>query len=315
MIATILCQLASRVKTTVGGFLKQALIFIGRLYQEFLRADVFLCAQAIGFKGLVALLPALIVLTGLLAHLLTDVQVRSAANGFIHNLLPSVEANFFASFLEQLIIARHVVTTMGTVALVLSLLSLMTSLRVAVERMFVSTRRVPRPALTGYLFDLRMVIQIMLLMLFTFSLSSALYVVEHRGLQVLTEVGWIAGEIEDHERLIGAIVGLIATALMLALLYYFVPVPHPPLTAVVRGALAAAVLWELCKYGFTLYAVNIGHFHRYDGATGDLIQLAELFGLILAYVLWVYLSGSVLCVGALITLLCERRINGRLQLE
>jgi len=289
--------------------LKQALTFIGRLYQELSRADIFLCAQAIGFKGLVALVPALVVITGLLGHLLNDAQVWSAVNGFIDNLLPSGEVDFFASFLERLITARHVVTTTGTVALVLSLLSLMTSLRVAVERMFFSAHRTPRPALTGYLFDLRMVVQIMLLMLFTFSLSSALYVMEHRGLQALAEAGWIVSEIEGHERLIGAIAALIATALMLALLYYFVPVPHPPLAAVVRGALAGAVLWELCKYGFTLYAVNIGHFHRYDGAARDLIQFAELFGLILAYVLWVYLSGLVLCIGALITLLHERKVK------
>ncbi len=77
--------------------------------------------------------------------------------------------------------------------------------------------------------------------------------------------------------------------------------------SVIVGALAATVLWELAKYGFALYAVNVGHFHRYGGVVRDLVTLAEVFGLILAYAFWVYFSGLIFCIGALITLLHEQR--------
>ena len=285
--------------------------YLPGLYQEILSKDVFLCAQAIGFKGLVALVPALVLSTGLLGQLLSDEQAFSAIAGFIGSLLPTEEAEFFSRFLQRLVDARNVVTGFGVVTLLLSLLSLQTSLRVAVSRMFTSPQRRPRSIGAGYLFDLRMSLQVGILMLFTFALSSTLQMLDHAVLDQLVEAGlehlWTDETLSDHTRSIAFIVTVLGTALMLAQLYYFVPLPHPPLASVLCGAFVAALLWELAKYGFTLYAVNIGHFHRYEDVVRDLVTLAEIFGLILAYVLWVYCSGLILCIGALITVLHERR--------
>jgi membrane protein len=76
------------------------------------------------------------------------------------------------------------------------------------------------------------------------------------------------------------------------------------------GAAVPAVLFELAKNGFAVYAATIGNFERYDAGNE---ALSGVFGLILALVFWVYVSGLVLVIGAFVTRLQERRMAPRRQ--
>ena len=60
---------------------------------------------------------------------------------------------------------------------------------------------------------------------------------------------------------------------------------------------------------FTLYAQYVGRFERYSsGSGGDVLGgTFGTFGLIIAFVFWVYYSGIVLCLGGLMALLHEKR--------
>jgi membrane protein len=62
----------------------------------------------------------------------------------------------------------------------------------------------------------------------------------------------------------------------------------------------AAVLWESAKQAFTFYATYVGY------GTGT-EALGNTFGLIVAFVFWVYFSGIVLMIGAVVASLREHR--------
>jgi membrane protein len=116
------------------------------------------------------------------------------------------------------------------------------------------------------------------------------------------------------------------TTAMFFQLYYFVPIPHPRKRSALTGALTAGVLWEAAKQAFTYYATYVGHFDRYgassslDAVPGDgggvaaTEVLGNTFGLIIAFVFWVYFSGIVLMLGAVVASLREHRhvARGRL---
>lgn len=78
------------------------------------------------------------------------------------------------------------------------------------------------------------------------------------------------------------------------------------------GATLTAVLFEAAKNGFRFYAQHVGKFDQWAGDGGEgLDGLGAVFGLILAFLFWVYLSGLVLIIGAVATGLDERRTDPR----
>ncbi len=74
----------------------------------------------------------------------------------------------------------------------------------------------------------------------------------------------------------------------IGLLYYFAPDAEQDFAWITPGSLIAAVLWLVGSLAFRFYVVNFGSYEATYGAIGDVILL----------MLWFYLSGLVLIVGA-----------------
>ena len=73
-----------------------------------------------------------------------------------------------------------------------------------------------------------------------------------------------------------------------SLIYYFAPDAEQMWVWVTPGSLAATVLWLLGSIGFRFYAVNFGDYQATYGAVAGVILL----------LLWFYLSGLVIVIGA-----------------
>ena len=89
---------------------------------------------------------------------------------------------------------------------------------------------------------------------------------------------------------------------MFFMLIYFTPIPNPPPRSGWTGAFVAAMLWEFAKVPFTMYVTRLGSFQD-----TWLSAFGSTFILILAFILWAYYSGLVLNIGAITTLLHERK--------
>jgi len=74
----------------------------------------------------------------------------------------------------------------------------------------------------------------------------------------------------------------------IGLIYFFAPDAEQKWVWITPGALVAAVLWLLGSLGFRFYTVNFGNYEATYGAIGGMILL----------LLWFYLSGLVIVVGA-----------------
>lgn len=288
------------------GFWTSTKYYSHGLYIELSAKHVFLWAQAIAFKVLVTVVPIVILATGIVGRVLRQQDSFAAVSRFIRELLPPSQSQQLIDFIDQLQNASGTIVGIGGVGLFLSAMSLFITLRIAVSNAFEQDWHHERSLLRGYLFDVRMVLQVGFLFLLTVGLSVFLPSPGTISDVLLSEVGqngrWLRSL---WEWLIGTTRVLLPVAITTAMffqLYYLVPKPHPRKRSALAGSLAAAVLWEGTKQAFTYYATYVGRFERYNTA-----EFGHTFGIIVAFVFWVYFSGVLVMIGAVIASLREHR--------
>lgn len=276
------------------------------LYRELSTKNVFLWAQAIAFKALVTFVPIVILATGILGRLLTGSDAFQTVARFIRELLPPSQSQETIRFLNELQSASGTIVGIGSIGLFLSAMSLFITLRIAVSNAFEQTWHEQRSLLGGYAFDVRMVLQVGLLFLLTVGLSVLLPPFFNDV--ILEEVGGFIHQIRWFwEQTLRMFLPLLITTTMFFQLYYFVPKPHPRKRSALAGAVVAAVIWEASKQAFTYYATYVGRFDQYGTGSEGLSALGNTFGLLVAFVFWVYFSGILLMLGAVVASLREHR--------
>ncbi len=266
------------------------------LLRELMTKDIFLWAQAVAFKGLISLVPLLLLATGIVGRVLQRDKPYLVVEGFVRDLLPAYQTQQTLAALSDLSAASGTITVAGSIGLLVTAVSLMTTLRAVVSNVFREDYHRARSFLGGYAFDARMVLQVGLFFLLSITLTALLGWLGKTGSSGLDALGLDGSAWVEVVRRVGILLPFLLTVGMFAQLYISVPSPRPPMRSVFHGAFVAAVLWEIAKQAFTGYAVSVGRFN-----------VGTTFGLVLALVVWVYFSGLVLCVGALVVLLSEKR--------
>ncbi|MDX1547720.1 MAG: YihY/virulence factor BrkB family protein [Rhodothermales bacterium] len=285
------------------------------LYQQLAQKDVFLWAQAIAFKVLITIVPVIILATGVLGRVLQQEEALEKVFAYVDDFLPSYRTEQLLEFLRTLSASSAEFTILGVATLLFSAVILFTTLRIAVGNVFQEEWHENRSIVGGYLFDLRMVGQVGLFFVLTFGLTIAMQSLNQAGFEFIEQIGldyvWVReGWRRTFKTILSVALPFLLTTAMFFQLIYFVPKPHPPKRSALLGALTTSVLWELAKYGFTLYAANLG---RFDFGSGDGAGVGNVFGLIIAFVFWVYYSGIVLLIGAVVALLHEKGHRSRRQ--
>ena len=90
--------------------------YLRGLTKELYRRDVFLWAQAIGFKVLITVVPIIVLATGLAGALLRQQRPFSIIEGLIRDFLPSYQSDQIVNFLSQLQSASGTLTLIGAAA-------------------------------------------------------------------------------------------------------------------------------------------------------------------------------------------------------
>ena len=289
----------------------------GGLFKALSTDPVFLWAQAIAFKTLVTLLPLLLLAAGIFGLVLRGEDSFTTVTGFLRGFLPPSQADGLIELVFALQSASQGLTVLGAVAFLFTVVTLFATLRYVIGAAMGEKRHSMRSILGGYLFDLRMMAQVGSLFLLSFVITGGARFLSARSGAVAGQMGLDAGAVSAATgglvQVVSVLVPYVLTVGMLAQLYHYVPRPRAPVKAALWGAGAAAVLFELAKNGFALYATHVANFDQYaDQEGGALGGLGGVFGLILAFVFWVYVSGLILIVGAVVCQLYEKRHRPRL---
>lgn len=282
------------------------------LYREFVDKSVFLWAQAIAFKVLIAFVPLVILATGITGNVMRRERPFRYVESLVRDFLPSYQSEQLMGFVGQLQEASATLTLIGILGLAFTAVTLFTTLRLILSKIFTDEWHRQRSILGGYAFDFRMAVQVGIL--FTISILITLV---FQGLDssygtiqrmLGAETIWLEQGWHRVFEWTSVLLPFMLSMTMFFMLFYFVPIPRPPKRSVAIGAMVTAVLWEAAKYGFTVYATRVGYFDK-----TWLTALGETFTIVIFIVFWAYYSGTVLIIGALVTLLHERRHRIRLQ--
>ena len=288
----------------------------GGLFKMFSTAPVFLWAQAIAFKTFVTLLPLLLLAVGIFGQVLRQEDPFTTVSGFLRAFLPPSQSDELVQLLLSLQEASVDITLFGAVAFLVTVVTLFATLRYVIGAAMGEKRHQMRSILGGYLFDLRMMAQVGSLFLLSFVITAAARVLSARSGSLASQLGLDAGAVTAATgglvQLVTLLVPYVLTVGMLAQLYYFVPRPRPPVRSALWGAAVAALLFELAKNGFALYATHVANFDQYADRAEGLGGLGGVFGLLLAFVFWVYFSGLILVAGAGVASLYEKKHRPRL---
>jgi len=233
--------------------------------------------------------------------------------GYLRSFLAPTLAEPLVSLVFQLQRASGTLTIVGAVGVAIAAMSLFATLRYVVGQAMGTGRHTERSIHMGFLFDARMALQVGLLFLLSFGLTFAVNIFSEYTVVWATDFGLDPTLLQRVWALVfRALTLLVPFALSVAMftqLFFFVPRPPPPFRSALVGAVVTAVLFEAAKNAFTVYARYVGDFDNYSSGPGD--TLGGLFGLILGFVFWVYLSGLVLVIGTMVVALHEGRHTPR----
>ncbi len=306
------------ISTYLHRFREVLSYYFGGVYRHLFEKDIFLWAQAIAFKALITIVPIIILATGILGRILQQEDAFASVSRYIQEYIPSFErSRVLLDFIDRLQEAGTFFTGLGIFALIFAAMTIFTTLRVVIGNVFQEEWHRHRSVVRGYLFDIRMAGQVGLLFLLTVGVSLMTQSIQQGGLEMAQRFGldyvWLREGWRQAFQWLSILIPYLLSTAMFFQLFYFVPQPHPPKRSALVGALVTGVLWEAAKLTFTFYATSVGRFDRYmvPGMEGQEIfrTLGEAFGLIIAFVFWIYYSGVVLVLGALIAVLNEKRMR------
>jgi len=280
--------------------------YLRGLVREMYTRQVFLWAQAIGFKVLITTVPLILLGTGLAGNILRQPRPFESIESLIRDFLPAYQSDQIISFLSQLQSASATLTLIGVVGLTITAVTLFTTLRTVLANVFREDWHEHRSFIGGYIFDIRMAIQVGLFFIASTLITIARQTLNENSITKLQEFGldyaWLTEGWQGALDWFGVILPLLLSTVMFFQLIWFTPLPKPPWKSALMGAAFTGVLWELGKIVFSAYAANFASFE--DSA---LAALGDTFIFVIVIVIWAYFSGLILTMGAIVTLLHERK--------
>ncbi len=264
---------------------------ISHSLHQFHENDLFTSAAAMSYFGLMTLFPALLLLfalsnrlaagTQMLAHV---VQVYPGSSKFLHETVQSLSG-----------ISTGIMISCGLIVMWAG-----SWVFAVVER---ALNRIwgtmPRTFLHGRALTLGMIGIVGLLLSVSVMVTSVLlYLQEIAGrlsprqlenYRLLSSVGSVFWQI------VFALVSLLVTFTLFAIVYRFMPNAHVAVRDVVPGAVIAGLLWEGAKYVFA-WSLNYLDYNQIYGSVGAVV----------AVLVWGYVSSLVLLFGAQLTSVFHR---------
>jgi len=268
--------------------------FLRALHREIEKDNVFNGAAVLGFYLTLAVFPAMIVLMALIPYLPIE-RVDQAITNFLRQALPPRSASMFAGVVEEVVSERSGgVLTLGVAV---ALWASSTGMYAIMQQMNIAFGvEEKRPFVRGRATALALTLLFAVLVLGAFSLIVLGGVIQ----------GWIGPRIGFSEGLLALFAGfrwiviVLSLALAIALVYHLAPNRRRPFRLVTAGSVTATVLLIAGSLGFRVYVENFANYSATYGSIGTVIVL----------MLWLFLAGLAILVGAEIDALRERGSEG-----
>jgi membrane protein len=263
-------------------------------WREFGNDHCTLLAAAITYNVLFAFVPLVTFIAAMFGRIMRDPAAsQSAADRFIQLLpLPNANDNLLLQLIRGVSAQTGTLTVIGVVGLMWSSAGIFGSIRSSLNIAWGVRDR--KGFFLQFLFDVGSLITFGLL----FAASMAGTVLLHAIETQLLRLPGIPAQATQNLILAGglALPALISFSAFL-FLYRFIPNVRHHWSDVWPGAMLAAVLFEASKHGFAFYVARFNHYQALYGALGG----------VMLFMLWTYVAGIILLIGAEVTAERERQ--------
>lgn len=258
---------------------------------EFKKDKVTTLAAAQAYYYLLAIVPLLILLLSILPYLQID---PDSAMEFIAGIMPGEVAKTF----EDTIVS--VVTTPSGGLLTFGILGTLWSASNAMNAFIEATNQAYDVEETrSFIKKKGMAIVLTLFMLVAVIIALVLPIFGGAIINAISSSLKLPEQTEIIFQVLRWVISIAVMSIVLAFLYKFAPNKQFPFKEVLIGAVIATVLWQVVSLGFSIYVANFGSYSATYGSLGGLIVL----------MLWFFLTGLILVVGAEINAVIHKRKN------
>lgn len=271
--------------------------FFKALAQEFSRDNVPLLAAAQAYYYLLSLFPMLILILSIIPYFNLDPDV-------IVNLIYDFIPNNIAEMIEDQIIdlvteQRTGLLTFGVLGTIWSASNGMNTFIKAQNEAFNVT--VLRPFWKARLISVGMTFGLIVALI----VALLLPVLGEPIISFISSFGILTEELEELINLLRWVVSISVLGLIFAVLYALAPNIKIPFRYTLPGAIFATLAWQLTSYGFSVYISNFADLSQTYGSLGGIIVL----------MIWLFLIGIILVVGAEINAIIYRRRKVGMRLD
>jgi membrane protein len=271
-----IAQTVARIMVSLRRFYLVAVVLDAM--DAFNRNQMSLLAASLSYYALLALFPLLLVLVGGASFFIAEDVALEAVMRFAGQYLPGVE-NQVRAILHQVVDLRGTATVIGLLTLLWSASGVFDVLQQALNRAWRAS--VPRAFWLQRLFSIAVIAILGAFFLVSILVSSA-------TMDFLSGLFGDAFDARAWQRDAANWLGFALSVVVIFLLYKFFPHARVTWRAALGGALAAAVLWQIAKFGYVVY---LGYFSRLNFVYGSL-------GAVIGLMLWGYLSAAIILWGA-----------------
>lgn len=259
--------------------------------EKFKEDNATILAAAQAYYYLLAIVPLLILLLAILPYLQIDPQ---RVMDLLGDILPGEVA---ATFEEQIV---SVVTTPAGGLLTVGILGTLWSASNAVSA-FIKATNEAYDVEESRSFIVQKGIAILLTLFMLVAVIVALVLPIFGGAIINTVSSFLnlPSETEILFQVLRWVISIAVMSLVLAVMYKIAPNKHFPFKEVIIGALVATILWQLVSLAFSFYVSNFGSYNATYGSLGGLVVL----------ILWFFLTGLILVIGAEINAIIHKRKN------
>ncbi|OHX51335.1 ribonuclease [Planococcus salinarum] len=259
--------------------------------EKFKEDNATILAAAQAYYYLLAIVPLLILLLAILPYLQIDPQ---RVMEFMGTILPGEVASTFE---EQIV---SVVTTPSGGLLTFGILGTLWSASNAVSAFIKATNEAYDVEETrSFIKQKGVAILLTLFMLVAVIIALVLPIFGGAIIDMISSFMNLPSQTEILFQVLRWVISIAVMSIVLAFMYKIAPNKHFPFKEVIVGAVIATVLWQLVSLAFSFYVSNFGSFNATYGSLGGLIIL----------ILWFFLTGLILVIGAEVNAIIHKRKN------
>jgi len=248
-------------------------------------------SSGVSFSILWVIIPTLLIFLGILGFYFDKFNALQKINEYINQALP---VNFPAKekFLETISTKAFELSKNAWITIIIGLFgvfwamsSMFSYMRDALNRMFEV-----KESLNFFKGKLRDFI-LLLVIIVLFSITTVFTSLQQIDNQIIQFIFSSLSSVITSNSLFLLLLPFMISYVMFFFLYRFVPHYKIPTKAILFGTFISAISYEILKYLFAYYIVNISNYNMIYGA----------YGAFVIFMLWVYVISLIFCIGAAIS--------------